>query len=174
MLFSNPLPHHITTSSSQSCLTILETTCKITHALQKEYRFAEIAQLVEHATENRGVVSSILSLGTTRLKLAGYKCGRSTVVVRLLAKEKVVGSNPIARSESPDGWQIWFPANHGLPAKFLYPATSPSGKARVCKTLIMGSNPIVASDKKKTGITPVFFDSASPTSRRRPGPAWRR
>ncbi len=25
---------------------------------------AEIAQLVEHATENRGVVSSILSLGT--------------------------------------------------------------------------------------------------------------
>ena len=52
--------------------------------------YAEIAQLVEHATENRGVHSSILCLGTR---------GRSTVVVRLLAKEKVVGSNPIARSQ---------------------------------------------------------------------------
>ena len=51
---------------------------------------AEIAQLVEHATENRGVRSSILRLGTT--------CGRGSVVERLLAKEKVVGSNPIARS----------------------------------------------------------------------------
>jgi hypothetical protein len=55
--------------------------------------------LVEHATENRGVVSSILSLGTLG---DNRDCGRSTVVVRLLAKEKVVGSNPIARS--PDCW----------------------------------------------------------------------
>ena len=30
----------------------------------KEVHLAEIAQLVEHATENRGVVSSILTLGT--------------------------------------------------------------------------------------------------------------
>ena len=29
---------------------------------------AEVAQLVEHGTENAGVDSSILSLGTTRLK----------------------------------------------------------------------------------------------------------
>ena len=29
------------------------------------HRRAEIAQLVEHATENRGVASSILALGTT-------------------------------------------------------------------------------------------------------------
>jgi hypothetical protein len=29
-------------------------------------RRAEIAQLVEHATENRGVASSILALGTSR------------------------------------------------------------------------------------------------------------
>src|SRR6266550_745104 len=28
--------------------------------------YAEIAQLVEHATENRGVASSILALGTTK------------------------------------------------------------------------------------------------------------
>ena len=32
---------------------------------------AEIAQLVEHATENRGVVSSILTLGTLGQKPAG-------------------------------------------------------------------------------------------------------
>jgi hypothetical protein len=31
----------------------------------------------------------------------------------------------------------------------LHTATSPSGKARVCKTLIMGSNPIVASKNKR-------------------------
>ena len=51
--------------------------------------------MVEHATENRSVVSSILSLGTPaqRVKI----CGCSSVVERLLAKEKVVGSNPIAR-----------------------------------------------------------------------------
>ena len=52
--------------------------------------------MVEHATENRGVHSSILCLGTLGGTLTD--CGRSTVVVRLLAKEKVVGSNPIARS----------------------------------------------------------------------------
>ena len=59
---------------------------------------AEIAQLVEHATENCGVASSILALGTLGQKI-WPTCGRSTVVVRLLAKEKVVGSNPIARSK---------------------------------------------------------------------------
>ena len=62
---------------------------------------AEIAQLVEHATENRGVVSSILTLGTLGPKCT--TCGRGSVVERLLAKEKVVGSNPIARSSSCDG-----------------------------------------------------------------------
>ena len=68
---------------------------------------AEIAQLVEHATENRSVVSSILSLGTpvqTRVVI----CGCSSVVERLLAKEKVVGSNPIARSgkEIDEQWLL--------------------------------------------------------------------
>ena len=58
---------------------------------------AEIAQLVEHATENRGVHSSILCLGTPGQK-ERPTCGRGSVVERLLAKEKVVGSNPIARS----------------------------------------------------------------------------
>ena len=54
--------------------------------------------MVEHATENRGVPSSILGLGTLGQIKKVDICGRSTVVVRLLAKEKVVGSNPIARS----------------------------------------------------------------------------
>ena len=62
---------------------------------------AEIAQLVEHATENRGVVSSILTLGTLGWKRT--TCGRGSVVELLLAKEKVVGSNPIARSSIFDG-----------------------------------------------------------------------
>ena len=66
--------------------------------------------MVEHSTENAGVVSSILTLGTLqaaqrritprsasagRTKRAG---GRSSVVERVLAKDEVVGSNPIARS----------------------------------------------------------------------------
>ena len=59
---------------------------------------AEIAQLVEHTTENCGVPSSILGLGTLG-QWVGPFCGRSSVVERLLAKEKVVGSNPIARSD---------------------------------------------------------------------------
>ena len=58
---------------------------------------AEIAQLVEHATENCGVPSSILGLGTLGWR-GMLVCGRGSVVERLLAKEKVVGSNPIARS----------------------------------------------------------------------------
>ena len=55
------------------------------------------------------------------------------LVEHLLAKEKVASSSLAARS-------------------FFYRtlcsamATWPSGKARVCKTLIIGSNPIVASD----------------------------
>ena len=53
--------------------------------------------MVEHATENRGVPSSILGLGTPTYWVAAR--GRGSVVERLLAKEKVVGSNPIARSD---------------------------------------------------------------------------
>ena len=34
---------------------------------------AEIAQLVEHATENRGVASSILALGTTQTVVACFE-----------------------------------------------------------------------------------------------------
>ena len=83
--------------------------------------------MVEHATENRGVHSSILCLGT----LGQYerpRCGRSTVVVRLLAKEKVVGSNPIARSVV-----LW---RRGQVVR--------QGSA---KPLFRGSNPLDASSK---------------------------
>ena len=47
-----------------------------------------------------------------------------------------MGSNPIARSDKSGG---------ALTPPLLPRATSPSGKARVCKTLIVGSNPTVAS-----------------------------
>jgi hypothetical protein len=98
---------------------------------------AEIAQLVEHAAENRGVVSSILTLGTD--------AGVVQLVERLLAKEKVVGSSPIARSGRIAGGKN--------PSAILYcQASWPSGKARVCKTLTTGSNPVDASQ---------FFNSAN-------------
>ena len=54
------------------------------------------------------------------------------LVEHLLAKEKVASSSLAARS--------FF-----YKAKYFFMATWPSGKARVCKTLIIGSNPIVAS-----------------------------
>jgi DNA repair protein RecO (recombination protein O) len=51
-------------------------------------------------------------------------CGSGSVVEHFLAKEDVAGSSPVSRSPS---------------------ATSPSGKARLCKSCISGSNPLVAS-----------------------------
>ena len=53
--------------------------------------------MVEHATENRGVGSSTLPLGTCERDL-GQTGGSGAVVARLLAKEKVAGSNPVFRS----------------------------------------------------------------------------
>ena len=49
--------------------------------------------MVEHGTENAGVDSSSLSLGTSALK-----SGSGSVVEHLLAKERVEGSNPFFRS----------------------------------------------------------------------------
>ena len=62
---------------------------------------AEIAQLVEHATENRRVDSSSLSLGI--IGLTADRAGVVQLVERLLAKEKVTSSNLVARSQSPTG-----------------------------------------------------------------------
>ena len=53
---------------------------------------AEVAQLVEQRTENPRVAGSIPAFGTAQ-------AGVVQLVERLLAKEKVVGSSPIARSE---------------------------------------------------------------------------
>jgi hypothetical protein len=50
------------------CLTISFSACKISPAQLKGSLQAEIAQLVEHTTENCGVASSILALGTLGLK----------------------------------------------------------------------------------------------------------
>ena len=54
------------------------------------------------------------------------------MVERNLAKVDVAGSSPVSRS--------------------IFLATSPSGKARVCKTLIPGSNPGVASNSMLAGV----------------------
>ena len=59
---------------------------------------AEIAQLVEHATENRGVASSNLALGTNHL--VGIRAEVAQLVERNLAKVEVAGSNPVFRSNS--------------------------------------------------------------------------
>jgi hypothetical protein len=56
------------------------------------------------------------------------------VVERLLAKEKATSSNLVARSKK----------TAGISLPHLFTATWPSGKAGVCKTLITGSNPVVA------------------------------
>jgi hypothetical protein len=71
-------------------------------------------------------------------------CGRSTVVVRLLAKEKVVGSNPIARSNI-EGCGLEEYVRSAILIEYM--ASWPSGKARVCKILIAGSNLADASSK---------------------------
>src|SRR3954451_12089375 len=65
---------------------------------------AEIAQLVEHATENRGVASSILALGTTTSGWARRMAFRAEVaqlVEHHLAKVRVAGSSPVFRSTLP-------------------------------------------------------------------------
>ncbi len=63
--------------------------------------YAEIAQLVEHATENRRVDSSSLSLGISAIQ--ADPAGVVQLVERLLAKEKVTSSNLVARSFLPGG-----------------------------------------------------------------------
>ena len=61
---------------------------------------AEIAQLVEHATENRGVASSNLALGTTRDGWADPRAEVAQLVEHHLAKVRVAGSSPVFRSNS--------------------------------------------------------------------------
>src|SRR6185436_1242177 len=62
---------------------------------------AEIAQLVEHATENRGVASSILALGTTLGRWSELQAEVAQLVEHHLAKVRVAGSSPVFRSIPP-------------------------------------------------------------------------
>ena len=62
-------------------------------------RRAEIAQLVEHATENRSVASSILALGTNTVARS-LRAEVAQLVEHHLAKVRVAGSNPVFRSIS--------------------------------------------------------------------------
>ena len=86
--------------------------------------------MVEHATENRGVASSILALGIGSV-VTNRLCGCSSVVERLLAKEKVEGSNPFARSSCSE----WLIADDTGPesrlrSAELHMATWPSWKGK--------------------------------------------
>ena len=82
------------------CLTIpfgavkITLRCRITLDVK-----AEIAQLVEHATENRGVASSNLALGTNTL--VGHRAEVAQLVEHHLAKVRVAGSSPVFRSIHP-------------------------------------------------------------------------
>ena len=67
---------------------------------------AEVAQVVEHGTENAGVASSTLALGTSEAICVlnsdvAHTSGSGSVVEHLLAKERVAGSNPVFRSIPP-------------------------------------------------------------------------
>ena len=87
-----------------ACRTLLPASLLSSAAVAGATRFssgrAEIAQLVEHVTENHGVASSILALGTTNpVGWSGrLRAGVAQLVERHLAKVKVAGSNPVSRS----------------------------------------------------------------------------
>ncbi len=72
-----------------------------------------------------------------------------------------MGSNPIARSKTAD-WRMKVVEKNlrSSTTISIFLATWPSGKAEVCKTFIMGSNPIVASSEKRAspiGLARFFF-----------------
>ena len=115
---------HLTICLHYSCLTTLQGTSRIA-------RGAEVAQLVEQRPEKAWVPSSSLGLGTS--KTYNLYCGRSSAVERLLAKEKVVGSNPIARSRKV------------LYRKVLLRRRGQVVRQGPAKPLFAGSNPAVAS-----------------------------
>ena len=69
-------------------------------------RRAEIAQLVEHATENRGVASSTLALGTNNPGARSLRAEVAQLVEHHLAKVRVAGSSPVFRSISLPKYRI--------------------------------------------------------------------
>ena len=92
---------------------------------------AEIAQLVEHATENRGVASSILALGTNKPVRAASRAEVAQLVEHHLAKVRVAGSSPVFRSISlPAGAA---PATARLPPRLVVGQRTldPLGEVRI-------------------------------------------
>jgi hypothetical protein len=59
---------------------------------------AEVAQSVEHRPEEAGVVSSILTLGTSHAVSSVKRAEVAQLVEHHLAKVRVAGSSPVFRS----------------------------------------------------------------------------
>ena len=101
---------------------------------------AEIAQSVEHATENRGVASSILALGTTSRRWSSIRAEVAQLVEHHLAKVRVAGSSPVFRS-------IILPEGPAAP--------SSSGRTADFGSVNRGSNPRgAASTRPRRGARP--------------------
>ena len=101
---------------------------------------AEIAQLVEHATENRGVASSNLALGTTS-RVGGSRAEVAQLVEHHLAKVRVAGSSPVFRSNS-SVLRAAAPSSSGRTADFgsVNRGSNPRGAASIRRTI--GANHI--------------------------------
>ena len=102
---------------------------------------AEIAQLVEHATENRGVASSNLALGTTTWSVIRAEVAQ--LVEHHLAKVRVAGSSPVFRSISPR-------IELDLPGTA---APSSSGRTADFGSVSRGSNPRGAANQTSSPAT---------------------
>ena len=112
-----------------------------------------------------------MELRSARCVVAATR-GSGSGVEHLLAKEKVAGSNPVSRSNPPPIWEADFSCSLGcmvvvgrlipmdmvdadgcvmIDCAWALEVGVSAGrrgqvvKARVCKTLITGSNPVVAS-----------------------------
>ena len=111
---------------------------------------AEIAQLVEHATENRGVRSSNLRLGTTRKWLSGRASPCQGEGRRFESRSSAPGFvKPRIR-----------PGLHSSRSRRRGQVV----KAGVCKTPIVGSIPTVASGKGLAPARPFVLPSLNPTT----------
>jgi hypothetical protein len=92
---------------------------------------AEVAQSVEHATENRGVASSILALGTIQ-RVVEHRAEVAQLVEHHLAKVRVAGSSPVFRSTIlPEGPAA--PSSSGRTADFgsVNRGSNPRGAASI-------------------------------------------
>ena len=105
-------------------------------------RRAEIAQLVEHATENRGVASSTLALGTNNTGARSSRAEVAQWVEHHLAKVRVAGSSPVFRSISLPAAMSRIAVDR-TPDGTLRVASAPSSSGRTAdfESVRRGSNP---------------------------------